>query len=175
MEKVESFEYLLYKLLEWQEQESGNKDNDMSVLKALKLLFLVSAVDTHKNSQNTLLDSPFDNFVAMPYGHVESDVYSAIKNKQLKNVVINNQKTEIQNLDVLKSLNNGTTTLIDVAVEKLKTINKGLINLSSFDFVELSHRWYSWQKNYRIARNNNTYSHPISIDEIKSEIKLYQL
>ena len=68
--KIVAFEYILYKLNEWYKDNNGEKENDLSILKAMKLLFFVSGVDVEKN-----LLSTFDNFQAWQYGHVEADVY----------------------------------------------------------------------------------------------------
>jgi len=69
--KVQVFEYVLSKLLEWHKEVNGNVQNDIGYLKSLKLLFFISAVGTSKNSENTLLDSVFDNFVAMPGNYIQ--------------------------------------------------------------------------------------------------------
>lgn len=176
--KKVSFEYVLYKLNEWyfETHRSDDATNDISTLKALKLLFFISAVDTNNNSgNNTLLDSPFNKFVAMPYGHVESDIYNIIRNDSLENSKITNSNCEIKNLDAILQLDISIRTKIDNSIEKLKKINKNLINFSSFQLVELSHRWFSWQKNYLKAQKLNQFSLPIDINEIKSEDKFYQI
>ena len=68
--KIVAFEYILYKLNEWYKENNPTQENDLSILKAMKLLFFVSVVDTEKH-----LLSTFDNFQAWQYGHVEADVY----------------------------------------------------------------------------------------------------
>src|SRR6218665_1686180 len=76
------FEYVLHKLLEWHHEKTGREEpNDLGVLKSIKLLFFVSAAKTSIGNDNSLLDLVFDKFSAMPYGHVESEVYSEIVNK----------------------------------------------------------------------------------------------
>ena len=57
--KIAAFQYILYKLNEWYKDNNGEKENDLSILKAMKLLFFVSGVDTEKH-----LLSTFDNFQA---------------------------------------------------------------------------------------------------------------
>lgn len=175
--KIQAFEYVLFKLDEWyKEINPSAKNNDISVLKALKLLFFVSAVGTVKDSKNTLLDSPFNNFVAMPYGHVESDIYAAIKSEtQFQNVSINSEDTKLEDIESIINFKFESKRNVDNSIEKLKSINKNLVNLSSFELVELSHRWFSWQKNYQIAKESGRFSSPIETSEIKSEDKIYQL
>ncbi|WP_407484695.1 type II toxin-antitoxin system antitoxin SocA domain-containing protein [Elizabethkingia anophelis] len=176
-DKKLAFEYFVYQLHVWYKEACGDtKDNDLSILKVLKLLFFVSAVGTDKNSQSSLIDDVFDNFCAMPYGHVESDIYTIIKEKRLDNISIDTTKSRINSLDpILQNIDNGVKVKIDKSIDLLKEINFNLIKFSSFELVELSHRWYSWQKNYTKAKLSGSFSIPISIDEIKREIKIYQL
>lgn len=172
--KIKAFEYVLFKLDEWYKENNLSSDvNDISVLKALKLLFFISAVDSKKDSDDSLLDVIFDNFVAMPYGHVESDVYTNIKDKRHINVTIDNKKAAILNPDLILELNNDVKTKIDNSVVKLKSINAELINMSAFDLVELSHSWYSWKFYFAKAKRNNTFKESIPNEIIKSEEKIF--
>lgn len=175
--KINSFEYTVYQLHNWYKEAYGSTEqNDLSILKVLKLLFFVSAVGVDKNSHNSLIDEVFDNFCAMPYGHVESDVYSIIKNKQLQNVKLNTSESIILNSNlILSSINEIFAEKINKSIKLLKEVNFDLIKLSSFELVELSHRWYSWQKNFNIAKSKGYFSSPIPKEEIKGEIKIYQL
>jgi len=174
-EKLLAFEYTLSRLHDWyKEAYTESSKNDISILKSLKLLFFISAVDANINSQNTLLDNTFNNFVAMPYGHVESDVYDGIKQGLLKFTKIDTRNSLIDDAQSLLELDYKTRQNIDISLEKLKTINFDLIKMSSFELVELSHLWYSWQKNFQKAKKSHSFSYPISIDEIKGEEKIYQ-
>jgi uncharacterized phage-associated protein len=175
--KKQAFEYVLYNLVAWYKDayNSNNETNDISVLKALKLLFFISAVDTTNESTDTLLDDVFDNFVAMPYGHVESDIYSLIKRKRLQDSVsINNKGTTIISFDP-ETINENLRERIDGSIDKLKNINFNLIKYSSFDLVDLSHAWYSWQFFYNKALSSYSQSFPIDRNVIKSEEKVYSL
>jgi len=75
--KIAAFEYVLYKLNEWYKDNNGEKENDLSILKAMKLLFFVSGVDM----ANNLFDT-FDRFQAWQYGHVEADLYNQYSQKK---------------------------------------------------------------------------------------------
>ena len=170
--KIQAFEYLLSKLVEWNDNVT-TKDNDISVLKALKLLFFVSAVGTTKSSEGTLLDDVFSNFAAMPYGHVESDIYSIIRSGGLKGATVDNSKTTI-----LESFNPALIASedkirIDKSIEALKVINPNLITKSAFDLVELSHSWYSWKYYFARAKKNSTLREFIPSEIIKAEEKIY--
>ena len=173
--KINAFEYVLYKLDEWYKEKntSSEEHNDISILKALKLLFFISAVDSRKDSDETLLDVVFNNFVAMPYGHVESDVYSNIKNNSHNNITIDNNKATITNLDKILELKADVKTKIDNSIIKLKGINAELINMSAFELVELSHSWYSWKIYFAKAKRNNTNRESIPNEIIKSEEKIF--
>jgi uncharacterized phage-associated protein len=174
--KTKAFEYVLFKLVEWYNEETNSKGpNDISTLKALKLLFFVSSVNTVKESVNTLLDLPFNNFVAMPYGHVESDIYKDIKENNLEDVIIENNSTIVKNSNFIKELSQETKVKIDNSINSLKSINKKIIELSPFELVELSHKWFSWKINYQKAIKRGDFSHAISISEIKNEDKFYQI
>ena len=93
--KKQAFEYLVFKLVKWYKSNHNSNINDLSILKVLKLTFFVSAVGTTRDTKDTLLDNVFDNYFAMPYGHVESDIYNSIKLEEFINISINNSKTEI--------------------------------------------------------------------------------
>lgn len=173
--KVEAFEYVLYQLNNWYKVAyPKSEDNDISVLKALKLLFFISAVDATKDKEHTLIDDVFTNFVAMPYGHVESDVYSIIKRNLLKKIEINNFRTIVKDYNA-SEVNPDIKSKIDNSVLKLQSINFDLIKYSSFDLVDISHAWYSWQYFYNRALSLNIQSHPIDGGYIKAEEKIYHL
>lgn len=171
--KLHAFEYLLAKLIDWHREATGNDDNDLSILKVLKLTFFVSAVGTTKNSENTLLEV-FNNYVAMPYGHVESDIYNAYGDNELQNVSIDNNNATVINPDIVNTYTGEIKILIDKAIEMLKKIDFQFITLTSFELVDLSHTWYSWQYSFKLARSNGNNSHPISPDVIKGEEKIFQ-
>lgn len=173
--KIDAFEYLVYQLQLWHSKESDSNQNDLSVLKVLKLLFFVSAVDTKQDSKNTLLDNVFDNFVAMPYGHVESDVYRHIKQKSHANININNTCSIIKDSFNVENIDADIRSSIDNSLIKIKKINPNIIKYSSFDLVDLSHEWYSWQYFYNEAVSEGVFSKAIPVEEIKSEEKIYQL
>lgn len=174
MNKNLAFEYFVSRLLEWyQEVIEDSKNNDFSTLKVLKLLFFASAVGTEKGQKNTLLDAPFNTFYAMPYGHVESDIYSIIRNNQLPNLKITNSSATFVN--IINYPDGDLKNKIDFSIQKLKQENIKLITMSPFELVELSHTWYSWKFYITKARNNGAYSELIPNEIIKSEQKFFHL
>ena len=88
--KIVAFEYVLYKLNEWYKDNNGEKENDLSILKVMKLLFFVSGVDTVEH-----LFGIFNRFQAWQYGHVEADLYSRYSelNGKFEHLEISREKT----------------------------------------------------------------------------------
>jgi len=170
-----AFEYFTYQLYYWYKENTVNiEDNDLSTLKVLKLLFFCTAIESDTNHQDTLIDSPFDNFYAMPYGHVESDIYNSIRQKDLLFFEIDNNGTQIKqgiNFD-FATLPESIKTKIDSSFSKLIALNKELFNMSALELVELSHIWYSWKFYYGKAKQKGYFSEKIPNDIIKSEEKI---
>ncbi|MFP7657615.1 hypothetical protein [Chryseobacterium proteolyticum] len=116
-----AFEYFLCELMKWDMEarhlEDFNTNNDLSILKSLKLLFFTVAIDAKNN--NPLLNI-FNNFHAMPLGHVELDVYNQYSD--LTYFSLDRYSLKLKNIswdDVQKSLNSNT--------EELSMIQKGKI------------------------------------------------
>lgn len=181
--KVYAFEFLINELLRWhcefyRKNFSDIIENDLSVLKVLKLLFFTTAASIKRDGSSYLLETVFNKFYALPYGHVESEVYDLIKknNGNLNFFEINNQCTirKENALSRIKDLIDLTPieirTQILESIRNLKQINYELISYSAYKLVDLSHIWYSWQFNF-----DGYSSSKISIDLIKSEDKIFVL
>lgn len=172
--KKNAFEYFLYKVL-----NEGNAldTNDFSLLKVMKLLFFTSAVSFYEHKKgDSLLDNVFNNFKALPFGHVETDIYSFLKNKELQNLSVDNKCSTISNKSsIVDSINDELKLKIDRSIEILLEINENIFSMSAFDLVELSHKWYSWQHYYSIARDNERYSEDIPLNVIKEEEHFFYL
>jgi len=169
MDKIKAFEYLILKLVEWY-----GDNNDMGTLKSLKLLWFVSVVEANKDSKDSLIDKVFDNFHAMPYGHVEKDIYEAIRGKKIKNIELKSNTANILNKDRILETDKEIRELIDKSIEKFKILAPEYINLLSFDLVILSQRWYSWKYYYKKARQKDKFSEKIPNEIIKNEFKYYE-
>lgn len=174
--KLNYFEYFLSVLLD---KVDNAMNNDFSILKVQKLLFLTVAIDSGKNKNNILINNIFDNFVAMPYGHVESDIYSAIRSDEFKFYSITSSKTLIKDskqFDVeILELESTKKTSIDLAINTLLLENKSLLNESPFNLVELSHQYRSWRKYFREANLRGVNSIQIPKQEIIDEEKYFHL
>lgn len=188
-DKILYFEYILKCLLDWNREARiiqgppiSPEDNDLSILKSLKLLFFVSAARTTSQEHSTLLEDVFDKFYAMPYGHVESDIYDHIRstkgklnyfNIDSKKTVVNPDKNLEELLTNLANMN--AKAEIDDSISYLKRINPALVLMSPFELVDLSHAWYSWQQYYEEAQKLASKSIEIPTQAIKSEDKIFSL
>lgn len=172
-QKISAFEYVLYQLNKWyRESFPEEEENDISILKAMKLLFFVSNINTSgdKDNPEDLLDI-FDNFQAWPYGHVEADVYNDFRNS--KNIVLDRHKLTIRDVDAIKNLANINSQLsnrIDNSIEALKEKNNELIKKEAFDLVDISHSYLTWIYYHQYRKEYNT---TIPIAEIRNEEKYY--
>lgn len=173
--KKNLFEYFLFKLIGWHCKNHGitlqefneHSTNNYSKLKVIKLHFFTCS------TTDEALDY-YDNFYAMPYGHVESDVYTSLN--ELENFRIDNFKLTITNLNQeFSEVEDQKRQLIEESVENLKNFNINIIDLSPFTLVELSHKWFSWQYTFNEARKEHFYSKKISSQLIKEEAKIYWL
>lgn len=163
------FEYVLDALLKW---HGENKNNDISMLKALKLLFFITTVKATKE-EAVLLDKIFNNYYAMPLGPVESDIYSLIKKREgnLNFFTLDNRTlTRNSTIANYSPLNSVFTKEIDDSVDLLKENYSHLIKLTPFQLVDLTHLWHSWKKPYANATNNSA---PMDNEEIKTDDKIF--
>ncbi|ABG60711.1 type II toxin-antitoxin system antitoxin SocA domain-containing protein [Cytophaga hutchinsonii] len=172
-EKILAFEYLLDKLKDWYTEipNSNFNNNDFSKLKVLKLNFFAAAVNANKENNGLL--NIFDKFHAMPYGHVESEVYENLNNLNFFSVSSN--KTTINNNPDFEKLKQETRSEINFAIESLKKENNNLIKYSAMDLVELSHTYFSWRASFNLAKQQNKLSMPIPVEMIKTEKKFFIL
>ncbi len=182
--KILAFEYVVYQLLKWYTTRKSNTiDNDFSILKTLKLLFFVTAARSSAKAHSILLEDTFSNFVAMPYGHVESDIYNILvhSREKLKYYNIDNRRTTEKNnqttsqIEIDPDISLEIKTEIMKSVEFLKDKNSNLVIFSPFDLVNLSHNWYSWKITFKNAKINKQRSLPISTEVIKKEYKVYSI
>lgn len=174
--KIKAFEYLAIKLSEWYRELNHNlpfERNDLNKLKILKLHFFVSAVNANESKEGLL--RIFNNFYAMPYGHVESDVYSQLN--QLESISIDRSGlkfTKILPKHYFDEIEN-IIPEINHSINELKSINIDLINYKALDLVNLSHRWYSWRLVFNYAKQNGSFSAPIPSELIRKEPKFFHL
>ncbi len=173
--KIQATNYLLKELLKWQGDKLGNSEN-MDLLKFIKLNFFVASVGISENTDDTLLDLAFDNFYALPYGHVESDIYELIKQDKLDIFTLEDQNIVYKNRDAIEStdsLDENIKLKIGNGIQLLNEKNEDIIAYKPFDLVEISHRYYSWRFYYGQAQAENRLRKEIPKEEIKTEPKVY--
>jgi|SRR5690554_1296614 len=170
MDKTEATKYILLKFCDWYYElnpsKKENGENDLSILKSLKLIFFLCSIE---KDEKTLLDNPFENFKAMPLGPVEKDVYDFFLEE---NSIIDYNKTyesAIKNI----SLSVENKELINELFEELKNKNYSLINNSARYLVDLTHEWSCWKNNYTKAKENSSRIYPIAPHEILEDQKIY--
>lgn len=180
-QKQLAFEYCLYKFIEWFKEENSPRNNDLSILKSLKLLFFVSSVNADSDSDTNLVSRVFNKFYALPLGHVESVVYDYIKNTNgsLKYFTISDKTTtpkqDVNFKELILELEAEIKTLIDKSFERLKSINPKLILYSAYELVELSHQWLSWKTTIAEARSMGINGAEIPVNTILKEQKIFSL
>lgn len=168
-EKLNSFEYLVSKLVEWYKEAFGTiEGNDLSKLKVFKLHFFVTAISATNDDEGLL--QIFGDFHALPYGPVESVIYSHLN--ELNYFRITNSCVEvikIFNDDFIESI--AYKDLIDRSIEHLKVQNFKLIKASAFDLVELSHSWTCWSLVFNYAKSKGKFASKIPEELIQHESK----
>lgn len=169
MNKPEATKYILLQLCNWYYELNPSKkvsgDNDLSILKSLKLIFFLSTI---MNEEETLLGDPFGPFIAMPLGPVEADVYDFFKRNP---EIINYQKTFNQNISY--DLNEIEKEKINNFIDNLKKINYDLINKSAFYLVDLTHEWDCWKKSFAIAESRGSNSEEMKNNDIINSERYY--
>lgn len=176
--KIYLFEYMIKKIVDkYKELKSVETDSEayaaFSKLKLIKLNFFVSAVDA--NEDNSGLLDIFNNFYAMPYGHVESDIYNGIQEGKLEFFILSEASLSEKSSFVPKEDFKSEELRIDNAIDSLLKKNVSFFDYTAFQLVELSHEWYSWRLVFDIAQRNGKLSSLIPSKIIKSEEKFFKV
>jgi len=184
MQKIEFFEYFLYQMLSTFDiknyrNENGYINADIGMLKAQKLLFFtcsLSAINFEK--ENTDLFDFFDKFYAMPFGHVESEVYSYPSQNF---IYFNFSRNSISQIKFYKETDfivephkNRKELFKKILIQTFSDFKIEISNLfddSNYEIVEKSHRLTSWRNYYDIALSKNKNSEFIPIDFLRRESK----
>lgn len=178
------FEYLLLNLLQWHFEINGNKDySSFTKLKIQKLLFLTSAVKNNNNDYD-LLDI-FDNFYAMQYGPVESDIYNLMKenkstllsfNENFVNILNGNDYgSDIKEIITNFKIDKQYKQQVDSAIAKLKIYNNDIISYNVSMLVEITHRWNSWKIAMEVANLLNKRSAKMDVRNIRMDEQYFSI
>lgn len=166
LKKITYFDYFISQII-FRQFNNNKSDLDLIIrnnidmcglnkLKLLKLLFFVSVL---KVDDKYLLDDIFDNFYAMPYGPVESDVYNNISN--LTNYIVGDKNISLKegaDFTYPQKTCDPLYARIDKCVNALYDKNKALFNMPTFDLVELTHKADSWRIVFAEAQKKGKYS-----------------
>lgn len=172
-QKKIGFSYMVSCFLNWYQERNNIEIIDdcysaFSKLSLLKLLFLASAIKVDANgSESDLLDI-FQNFTALPYGPVESDVYNSIIDNSIPIYTIGDRTIWIKEKACL-TIDDSLKKRIEHSIEALKKENPDLINKNAFQLVEITHKWKSWSEAYSFAEFISQRGYPMKVEEIKND------
>jgi uncharacterized phage-associated protein len=175
MSKLIAFDYVVNQIQHWYSEQGGDfQNNDLSKLKITKLLFFTCAASTNPGTLGLL--QTFDNFYALPFGHVESDIQDSMENSQFYNITKSrlDYKAGVAKYEAA-GLDDDVRKLIDEAIAYLKLINADLVILTAFQLVDLSHCWQSWKSVFSLAKQYGKYSMKIPKEMIMNEPKIFRL
>lgn len=169
-----AFSYMITLFLDWYKEVNKTENTQdcysaFSKLSLLKLLFLGAAIKTEGNAD--LLDV-FDNFSALPYGPVESDVYNSIIDDSIPQYTIGDRLIQIKDNDSV-NIEDLLKSRIENSVNALREANPNLINVGAFQLVEITHKWKSWSDAYSFAEFLGQRGYTMKIDEIKNDPNRY--
>lgn len=165
MTKIDNFEYIMWRLSDWYARHNNvtieQSYNHFDRLRCISLLFFVSTIEAEGDNVG-LLDI-FDNYYAMPYGHIEGDVYKAIRCKPTQ--------TNIFYFNPLEMVAKGDVNFADIdpkvdsAIDKLISVYPELIaENTSLQLVGLSRRHFSWRYYFNEARKKDIYVEKVPVD-----------
>lgn len=175
--KIAIFEYAMYQLINWYKQSISQDIHSVEThftrLTALKLLFLLASVKDSANRNHDLLNS-FNNFCAMQYGPVESDIYTAIVTNKTQNFKFGNRQLSILiSSPQFDNLEDCVKTEVDAAIAQLKQRNNMLISYHASRLVEITHKWDSWRNAMAIASWMGKGSEHMSTESIRNSTPFY--
>ena len=169
-DKIIAFDYIVDELLKWWVEETGLDilENDLSKLKAQKLLFFVVAFSSNKNDRGLLYF--FDNFEVRAYGHFEKDVEN---NLHLSSFEFTTKNVKLKDNFEINLEDNLLKNYIDETIIKFKTTHKNLIKLSPFSLVDINFRWQSYKTMLKFAKSHKLLKTKVPYEMIMRENKIF--
>lgn len=175
MNKSIAFQYLVQQLVKWHKEKTGKDENDLSVMKSFRLLFFVSAMSTKIAEEGkSLLDSPFNNMKAFPFGTNDFDIHQLLfdHDGELEYIKLDNKQAIIKKEVPFSEIDVYVRGLIDISILDLKRENPRLIALRPFDLVDLSRKWFSWQKAFSMMeKEKSTQYFTVNAEDIKNDAR----
>lgn len=170
--KIIYFEYFLYRIVNWYKRCYPGGELVITRLKALKLLFLASAVKTKDGDD--LLDI-FDKFYAMQHGPVEGDIYNAINSGRLSHYGFGEINiTIINDENIISEISDSIRNRIDASISALYEKNPLLIQMPSFKLVDITHKWDCWQKSMEAAKILGKGSYLMNVTAIRESCQVFE-
>lgn len=168
MNKNQAFSYLINKMIEWHKECSQDEDyaKKFTKLFLLKMLFLIAAIKTREDED--LLDT-FDNFYALPYGPVESDIYDNMSNDEIPIYSITDRGLSEKRVENIWELEADEKEKLNESLRKVRERNENLITKSAFELVEITHKWECWNKAFKFAKFTGSGSAKMSKELIRGE------
>lgn len=171
--KKKCFEYIVTQLKMWYKEVAGTDNMDsFTRLKLHKLLFLVSSVTALPEDKKVL--QIFDNFYAMPYGPVESDIYNEMVNDGFAILSFAERSVGFKGTFDENNFDANDKGLIDEAIAELKKENINLVQYQASTLVEITHKWSSWKYAREIADALGKGSERMDIESICKDRKVYE-
>jgi len=128
--KIKAFEYILYKLKQWNNDFKENEKTRLLTKKQhLALLFIVCMAN--KDDDRTIIFSIFDNFFALEEGIIEKDIWD--------------NYNDIVMPETLPSRYEGIPyNIINDSIDHLKSLNKRIIHHPEKSLIDFTKGHLSW-------------------------------
>lgn len=156
------YKYILFKITEWYSKINDTRDNDISLLKFLNLLFLINTIDPIYYYNLGF------RFRAYPSGAFESMLYDNICS--LKHI-INKEGVNFEVLSQIdfKRLDINIKNKIDGTFVELEMLNYYLVTYSASRIVDIIHKYSCWILVYKKFFLKGDYKSSIPLDLISGE------
>ena len=167
------FEHFIDQMVSWYKEKHKiddkgqvNDKNDLSKMKIIKLHFFVCTL-------SDLLLKKYQ-FLAMRYGPVCGELLTAIDEDVFNKFTITNRCLTMKESKNPNTINEDQESFeikdaYNQAIRSLRQKNEGLIDYSTFDLVQTSHGWHSWQIAWKIAKDINREAYQIDPYRIKND------
>jgi len=169
------FEYLIYLLKQWKDEQYPNVTEEFTKLKLQKILFLVAAVKATAQSHPLL--EVFNNFYALPYGPVELDIYDAMNSNTFKRINFEDNYCKIDSLNncYFEDLDSTQKQAMIEAIIAIRNMGVDYITKDPFELVDITHKWTSWQVAMQVAEMLGNKREFMSTDDIiNSTVRAYK-
>lgn len=149
----------------------------------MKLFYFYVLFQSQGNQNVQIVEGEADstlenfNFYALPFGHVESDLYNELKFPTGNVLGVDGLVVEKEKMIIPKGFI--TFPIIpsnfDTGQKRLKDINfrkNTIIDQKPFQLVDLSHQFGSWSRNFQLAKMNNRRAQLILPEDIVSDFDI---